>query len=76
VSECESVGQRGGVGKATDDEPMFCKLIGKGLAIVRVVLDVEDSDELPRFGQGLVCSSPPGVCRFNIIVRCCVSISC
>src|ERR1700704_6100069 len=40
----EAIGQRFGIGKATDDKPVIRQLISNGLAITRVVLDVKDPD--------------------------------
>ena len=69
----ESVGQRYGIGKAADDKPMIRQLISNGLATIRVVLDVEDPDEvLPQFSYLLVCSSRFGVSQF-ILIHYCVS---
>ncbi len=58
----EAIGQRYGIGKATDDKPVIRQLISNGLATIRVVLDVEYPDEVPpQFSRLLVCS-----CRFRL----------
>jgi hypothetical protein len=40
----EPIGQRHGIGKAMDNKPVIRQLISNGLAMIWVVLDVEDSD--------------------------------
>src|SRR5277367_6006996 len=68
TGDSESLSQRKGIGKATDDKPMIRQLISDGLATVRVVLDVEDPDEVPpQFSYSLVCSSRFNVSRFILI---------
>ena len=53
---------------------MIRQLISNGLATIRVVLDVEDPDEvLPQSSYLLVCSSRFSVSRF-ILIHCRVSI--
>ncbi len=47
---------------------MIRQLISNGLATIRVVLDVEDPDEVPpQFSYLLVCSSRFSVSRFILI---------
>ena len=49
---------------------MIRKLICNGLATIRVVLDVEDPDEVPpQFSYLLVCSSRFGASRLNILIH-------
>src|SRR5713226_7984749 len=65
TGEGEAIGQRHGIGKATDDKPVIRQLISNGLATIRVVLNVEDPDEVsPQFSYLLVCSSRFSVSRF------------
>jgi transposase len=65
----EAIGQRYGIGKTMDDKPVIRQLISNGLATIRVILDVEDPDEVPpEFSYLLVCSSRFSVSRY-ILVR-------
>ena len=43
----ESISQRYSIGKAMDDKPVIRQLICNDFATIRVVLDVEDPDEVP-----------------------------
>ena len=70
----EPIGQRHGIGKATDDKPVIRQLISNGLATTRVVLDVEDPDEVPpQFSYLRVYSSRLSASRLNILIHCWVS---
>jgi hypothetical protein len=58
-----------------DDKPMIRQLISNGLAITRVVLDVEDPDEVPPQFSYLVVFSP-GPCSANPVLELCAPLAC
>jgi hypothetical protein len=64
----EAIGQRYGIGKATDDKPVIRQLISNDFATNWVVLDVEDADGVSfrKISQGLtrlICLIEHGGCN-------------